>query len=398
MHVCKGGDMTIRSKLIINNLLACLIIMILVATSWFNDVVNNFNVVMMVMGVISFVLLSVMAVWVITSILKPLNALKDLLEDIAQGEGDLTRRLNAASRDELGEISRSFNQFIDKLRGIIFQVAQTAGHVSAASSQLHSTADQIATGAEQVATQTGSVATASEEMSATASDIARTCLLAAEASNQTQTAANESAYIVMESVNVMNTIAECVQHSAQTVGGLGQRSDQIGAIVSTIEDIADQTNLLALNAAIEAARAGEQGRGFAVVADEVRALAERTTKATREISEMIKAIQQETKGAVISMENGVREVETGISESARSSESLCLILTQVAALTEQVSQIATAAEQQTATTGEITRNLQQVTDVVLDTARGASETASASSELARQAGELQNLVAQFKLS
>lgn len=155
--------------------------------------------------------------------------------------------------------------------------------------------------------------------------------------------------VVSNTVKVMGNIAQRVHETARTVESLGARSDQIGGIINTIQDIADQTNLLALNAAIEAARAGEQGRGFAVVADEVRALAERTTKATKEIGDMIKAIQGETKKAVSAMEAGVNEVELGTTEAAKSGESLQKIVEQINAVSMQVNQVATAAEEQTAT-------------------------------------------------
>ena len=195
----------------------------------------------------------------------------------------------------------------------------------------------------------------------------------------------------------MGQIAEKAQQSAKTVEGLGARSDQIGTIIGTIADIADQTNLLALNAAIEAARAGEQGRCFAVVADEVRALAERTTRATKEIGEMIKAIQRETKDAVAEMKLGVHQVETGTREATKSGGALRAILDQVNAVSLQVSQIATAAEEQTATTNEISSNMHRITSVVSDTASCAIEAAAAASELSGNAEELQRLVQQFKL-
>ncbi|MEI6209832.1 MAG: methyl-accepting chemotaxis protein [Desulfuromonadales bacterium] len=335
--------------------------------------------------------------FVTRSITSPIHRMRVMIQDIAEGEGDLTKCLDASAKDELGEVSRWFNTFIDKLHGIISQISSTSDQVASASNQLNSTAEQIATGAEEVAAQSGTVATAGEEMSATSSDIARNCQLAADGADRASQAAKKGAAVVDSTVVVMSQINARVQESALTVESLGQRSDQIGAIIGTIEDIADQTNLLALNAAIEAARAGEQGRGFAVVADEVRALAERTTRATKEIGEMIKAIQKETKGAVTAMEQGVREVEAGTAEAARSGEALRDILLQVNDVTMQVNQIATAAEEQTATTSEISSNMQQITDVVRQTAQGAAESATAAAQLNGNAEELQRLVRQFKL-
>ncbi len=347
--------------------------------------------------VLSIILMGICA----RSITKPLSSVKDMLFDIAKGRGDLTARLNYHSRDELGEICSLFNDFVEKLHGIIREVTNCTLQVASAATQLQASAEQIATGAEEVAAQASTVATAGEEMSATSSDIAMNCMRAAEGSSMASATATTGAAVVDKTVQVMSRIASRVQDTAKTVESLGDRSDQIGAIVSTIEDIADQTNLVALNAAIEAAieaaRAGEQGRGFAVVADEVRALAERTTKATREIGEMIKAIQSETKSAVAAMVQGVKEVEQGTSEAAKSGQALEEILAQINAVTMQVSQVATAAEEQTATTTEISNNIHQITDVVQMTASGAQESASAASQLSRTAEELQRLVGQFKL-
>ncbi len=196
----------------------------------------------------------------------------------------------------------------------------------------------------------------------------------------------------------MQTISEKVRRSATVVEQLGARSDQIGAIVATIEDIADQTNLLALNAAIEAARAGEQGRGFAVVADEVRALAERTTKATREIGEMIKSVQNETKSAVGIMNEGVQDMQRGTQEAGQSGEAIAGILIQIDQVTTQINQIATAAEEQTATTHEITMNIQQISDVVTHSARGAEEISLAAQQLQRLSVELQEMLDKFRLA
>jgi methyl-accepting chemotaxis protein len=328
----------------------------------------------------------------------PLHKMCDMLKDIAQGEGDLTKRLDDGSKDELGEVSRWFNLFVEKLHGIISQLSQATHQVASASSQLHSSSEQIATGAEEVAAQAGTVATASEEMSCTSNDIARNCGMAAEASRETADAAHSGAAVVQKTITGMNIIAERVKKTSETVVALGLRSEQIGNIVGTIEDIADQTNLLALNAAIEAARAGEQGRGFAVVADEVRALAERTTRATREIGEMIKAIQNETNEAVKAMDEGVIEVEKGALLSQESGQALEDILIRINEVSSQIIQIATAAEEQTATTNEVTMNVQQITEVVAQTSRGADETAGAASQLERQAQQMEELVGHFKLA
>jgi methyl-accepting chemotaxis protein len=301
------------------------------------------------------------------------------------------------SADEIEQLAQGIWRMAVSLRTLLEKIDASSHEVSTAAEQVSGTAERIATGAEEVAAQSATVATSGEEMSATSQDIALNCQMAADGAQQAARSAQDGAVVVDKTVSVMGQIAAKVQESARTVESLGERSDQIGTIIGTIEDIADQTNLLALNAAIEAARAGEQGRGFAVVADEVRALAERTTRATREIGEMIKAIQVETKGAVATMELGVRQVESGTLEAAKSGQVLQGILHQINDVAMQVNQIATAAEEQTATTHEISSNMQQITDVIHQTSQGAHESASAANQLHGNAEELQRLVQQFKL-
>ena len=326
------------------------------------------------------------------------SALKRLIGYLStMGDGDLTQSISAKRNNEISTITRSIGSLQTTMRDIISQILRSSGEVASSSRQIRTNADTIAAGTEDAASQTNSVAVASEEMAATSGEIAQSCLSAAENSNRASGTARSGAEVVRQTTGGMERIACRVQDAAKTVAGLGSRSDQIGQIVGTIEDIADQTNLLALNAAIEAARAGEQGRGFAVVADEVRALAERTTRATREIAEMIKAIQSETKDAVAAMEEGVAEVAKGTENCVRSGNALELILEQVNEVTQQVNQIATAAEEQTSTTGEITSNMQKITSAFQHTARGVTDTSQAAATLSLQSEELQRLVGRFRL-
>ncbi|MRR07840.1 MAG: methyl-accepting chemotaxis protein, partial [Deltaproteobacteria bacterium] len=342
------------------------------------------------------IFVSAILVWlVINNSLKQLKQVVSVLGEVSKG--NLAIKVVGKGRDEIGQLAASVNKMLGDMNTTLAKVITTSVNVASAANQLYSTSEQVAVGAEEVASQAGSVATASEEMASTSTEIAHNCSMAAESSQRATDSAISGTSIVRETVTVMNMIADKVRNSAKTVESLGGRSDQIGEIIGTIEDIADQTNLLALNAAIEAARAGEQGRGFAVVADEVRALAERTTRATKEISQMIKVIQSETKGAVFAMEEGVKEVQNGTEKAARSGNALQDILDQINAVTMQVSQMATAAEQQTATTSEISSNILQITEVVQGTAKGADESAHAANQLAKMAEELQELVGHFQL-
>lgn len=343
-------------------------------------------------------ILSAASNWfIIRRIFSPLNQMHDVMLT-AEQEGDLTQRLTYLKTNEVGEMCRSFNSFLERLSGIISRIAQSANSVATAATQVLSSSEMMATNAEEVAAQAATVAVASEQMAATANEVAGNCSLAAHSSRQANDSAESGSQIVESTMAAINRISAGVKETALNIETLGNRSEEIGAIVETIEEIADQTNLLALNAAIEAARAGEQGRGFAVVADEVRALAERTTQATKEISKTIKFIQVETRSAVSLMHEEVQEAEHGTIEAAKSGEALKDILEQIQSVAMQVNQIATAAEQQTATTGEITSNIQQITDVVHETARGAHESAAAAGQLTEMARELQQMVTHFRVS
>jgi methyl-accepting chemotaxis protein len=234
-------------------------------------------------------------------------------------------------------------------------------------------------------------------MSKTTSEIARNCVTAANTSENAVSLASAGEAITKETISVMNGISEGVRSSANIIVDFGKRSDQIGKIVGLINDVAHQTNLLALNAAIEAARAGEHGRGFAVVADEVRKLAERTSVATKEIGETIRAMQSDTKRAISSMQEDVAKVGRGTDEAAKSGKALEEIRAQINRVAEEIRQIAVSSEGETQVTNEIAASIQQISEVLRETSKRIQENAGASSELAGFSKDLQSMVGQFRL-
>ena len=280
---------------------------------------------------------------------------------------------------------------------MIQSIAQTAEHVASASEEISSSAAQQAQGAETQKDQTTQVATAMQEMSSTVAMVSENSNRAAGASRNAAETARHGGTIVEETLSKMRAIAEAVSGTAKKVEELGKSSDQIGRIIGVIDDIADQTNLLALNAAIEAARAGEQCRGFAVVADEVRKLAERTTGATKEIAQMVKNIQDETRVAVTAMESGTKQVEEGVTSTAQAGDSLKEIIHMAEQVGEMITHIATAATEQSSASEQVNQTIDQIARLVTESADGAQQSAKACQDLSALALDLQQMVGNFQL-
>ncbi|MDO9117793.1 MAG: methyl-accepting chemotaxis protein [Nitrospira sp.] len=330
-------------------------------------------------------------------VLKPIHEMAAISKDIAQGEGDLTKRVPVHGTDEIATLGGYFNQFIEKLQGMISKVAHVTDKVASASVELSATAEEISKGTDTLTSRASQTAAAVEEMNATVSQVAQNSGKAATLAQETVKTAKDGGSVVSDTISGMQQLSDAVSSSATIIAELGKSSDQIGEIVRVIEDIADQTNLLALNAAIEAARAGEQGRGFAVVADEVRKLAERTTKATKEIGDMIRQIQQDTRGAVESMQQGTVKVTSGVDLVNRTGEALSRIVEMVSESADMIRQIAVASEEQSVATQQIANDIENVAKVTKESASGANESAKASHDLSQLATELQGIVGSFKL-
>ena len=345
-----------------------------------------------------FIALSAIAGYMLAkAIIKPLNATAGAMRDIAEGEGDLTRRLSEKGSTEIAEVSNGFNSFVSKIHNAVGQVNESASRIAVSSEQLLQIADTNSKDIARQTEETQQMATAITEMTATVQEVARSASEAADAASHADSESQAGADVVNQTIASIGELVSEVESAVSVISTLESESENIGMVLDVIRNIADQTNLLALNAAIEAARAGEQGRGFAVVADEVRSLASRTQESTQEIQQMMERLQNGTGEAVRVMHSSQEKTRETVAKAQLAGTSLESIKASVSTIHAMNTQIASAAEEQGVVANEINRSVVNIADISKKTAQGSSNSAEASRTLATLGEEMHGLVKQFKL-
>jgi len=347
-------------------------------------------------GIVALIAGLFVAALMAKTIVNPIKNAVNAMNEIAEGDGDLTQRLDEKGKDEVAQLGMAFNHFAEKVRVMVTQVSGSTSQLATAAEEMSMITGETNQGVQKQQSETEMVATAMNEMTATVQEVARHATEASDAAQKADSDAHGGKDVVQKTVSSINELANEIETATSVIKQLETDSDNIGSVLDVIRGIAEQTNLLALNAAIEAARAGEQGRGFAVVADEVRTLASRTQESTQEIQSMIESLQQGSRNAVKAMESSQEQSKQSVEHATNARVSLDAITDSVTTISTMNIQIANAAKEQSSVSEEINKNVVNISQVVEQTAEGAQQTMTASNELANLANELQNLVGQFK--
>ncbi|MCU7842069.1 MAG: methyl-accepting chemotaxis protein [Candidatus Thiodiazotropha sp. (ex Troendleina suluensis)] len=357
-----------------------------------NDLARNIAITLMLIGI---VLLGVLSTITIRGITNVVGSLSKTASQMA--EGDLTVQSEKTSNDELGQIIQAFNQLGNKFRTVITELKESTVQLASAAEETSVITDETSTRIRQQQAETEQVATAMNEMTVTGQDVAQNAGVADQAAQEADNKASEGIAVAAKALNATQDLSDEVQQAAIVIKKLEAESENIGTVLDVIRGIAEQTNLLALNAAIEAARAGEQGRGFAVVADEVRTLAGRTQQSTQEIQKMIERLQLGAKEAAQAMDKGQDKARHSLDQVEQADSALKEINNVVASIKEMNAQIATAAEEQGTVAEEINRNIVSISDLSSESAEGAEQTAQASTEQAQLAARLEKIACKFSV-
>ncbi|MBI5660306.1 MAG: methyl-accepting chemotaxis protein [Nitrosomonadales bacterium] len=350
------------------------------------------NLIFSIAGVLATVLLGV---WIVRSIIAPIRGLHQTIL-LVQGNHDLTQRVQVSGKDEIAQAGEAFNLLMGSLQEIIRNVSGSAGRVRQSAGQVAATTRQVAGSSQAQSEAAAAMAATMEEMTVSIDQVAEHASEAHDSSLQNGELSAKGSEVILQVVNDMRRIAETVNQSSGIIQDLGRQSDEIYTIVQVIKDIADQTNLLALNAAIEAARAGEQGRGFAVVADEVRKLAERTAQSTRVIAEIVGKIQEGTRSAVTSMETGVSQVNKGVELAGQADGAINQISAGAQRVSHVASDISAAIKEQSVASSDIARNVERVAQMSDENHASIQEVASSAHSLENLAEEMESAVRKFK--